>query len=344
MPRILITCRYDSWCLARQTPECSGKWGDYQFIFQPDGEAVDGWVVLDDLPSRIDQKCSPDTTLLITGEPESVRRYRSRFTCQFGGVWTSHRSIQHPSRLLQNEGQHWHYGMRKGSVHTEPLTYDDLCRLGAPKKPKLASVICSNKAVTPDHRRRVEFVQELKRRLGDQVEVFGRGIRSMDDKSEAIWPFKYHVVLENDHSDFFMTEKISDAYLGYSYPIYFGGTEADNRFAPGSFARIDIYDPESAFSKIEQILNSTTYEDSLALLCEARQRVLTDNNILSMIAEYFDELLSGTVRRPQQVTLREKSDRVNLVIDQVRRTLSPSFNRSGLRKRPSQFLQHAEQR
>ncbi len=319
MPRVLVSASFDESLLARQTPQALGRWGDYQFLFEPDGQPVDAWLVYDDLKQPLTQVCPPANTLLITGEPASLRQYRSRYTSQFGQVWSSHTNIQHPHVTLRNEAQHWHYGLRSGSAHGRSLNFDDLQSLARPAKPKLLSVLCSAKAITADHRRRLDFVQYLQAELGDQIDVFGSGICPVADKSDAIWPYKYTIVLENDHSDHFMTEKLPDAYLGWSYPIYFGGREAYHRFPEGSFTAIDIYQPEQALNVIRNVIASDTYEHAIDRIAEARNSVLTKHNLFAMVVDYLRVNL--VKQRAASVTLLPKSHRASLVVQQLKRTL-----------------------
>ncbi len=320
MPRVLVTASFDEYLLARQTPQAAGHWEDYQFLFAPDGDPVDAWLIYDDLKQPMTQVCPPANTLLITGEPASLRQYRSRYTSQFGQVWSSHTTIQHPHTTLRNEAQHWHYGLWNGSAHGHSLNFDNLVALRPPAKPKSLSVLCSAKAVTADHRRRLEFVQYLQAELGDQVDVFGSDTRPVADKSEAIWPYKYHIVLENDHSDHFMTEKLPDAFLGWSYPLYFGGNEAYHRFPEGSFTAIDIYQPEQALNVIRNVLTSDTYENSLDRIAMARENVLTKHNLFAMVVEHLRVNL--VKQAATAVTLLPKSHRTSLVVQQLKRTLT----------------------
>ena len=325
MPRILISASFDEHLLTRQTPGGAGDWDEFQFVTSPSDQAVDGWVVYDDLRHPIEQKCPSSNTLLITGEPESVRRYRSRYTGQFGQIWSSHTSIHHPHLTNSCESQHWHYGMYRSEAHGEPLLFDDLVGLGRPEKSKLMSVICSSKAHTEDHRQRLAFVERLKERFGDSIDVFGRGVRSVQDKSDAIWPYKYHLVLENDHSDYFMTEKLPDAFLGWSYPIYFGGREAYHRLPEGAFSAIDIYHPEQAIGMIEDVIKANLYDSAYDNVAEARKTVLYDLNIMARMAEYWRaNLVDDPVER---TTLFPKCYRTNLVLRQVQRFARRTFAR-----------------
>ena len=320
MPRVLITATFDESSLARQTSQGAGRWEDFQFLFQPDGDPVDAWVVYDDLKQPVTQLCPPSNTLLITGRPASLRQYRTRYTSQFGQIWTSHTNITHPHVTLRYEAQHWHYGLQTSGAHGRPLSLEALQELKRPEKPKLLSVLCSTKTVTADHRRRVDFARTLKAEFGDQIDVFGHGVRPVADKSDAIWPYKYHIVLESDHSKHFMSEKLPDAFLGWSYPIYFGGNEPYHRFPEGSFTAIDIYQPEKALNVIRNVLASETYESSVDRIAEARNNVLAKHNLVSMLVDYWR---TNLVRQPASlVTMLPKSHRTSLVVQQIRRSLS----------------------
>ncbi len=319
MPRIRVSASFPVELILRQTPGRCGRWQEFEFVSDSFEGPTDAWVVYDDLDQPSEHSCPPSNTLLITGEPESVRRYRSRFTGQFARVWTSQASVRHPRLTRRNEAQHWHYGLRPGKTHGCQLAFDDLQRLQRPDKSRLISVICSAKSQTPDHRQRLEFVRRLQQALGNDIDVFGRGIREIADKSDAIYDYRYHVVLENDHSEHFMTEKLADAYLGWSYPIYFGGREAYFRYPPGSFTAIDIYDPDQSIRIIQDVIKTDMYSQSSAGIAEARNRVLMENNICKMLADYWRENL---VSQPvQSVRLLPKNRRASLVIQQMTRAL-----------------------
>ncbi len=325
MPRILLSASFPESLVARQSPQCSGRWEEFEFIFTPDGNPVDAWVVYDNLRETLTQVCRRGNTLLITGEPESVRRYRPRFTGQFDQVWTSQESIRHPHLTRCNEAQHWHYAMRPSSAHGHALHFDELVALPRPHKSKLISVICSNKALTPDHRHRLEFVKLLRQEFGDTIDYYGRGLRHLEDKADAIWPYRYHIVLENDHSGTFMTEKLSDAFLGWSFPIYFGGSEAAKRYPAGSFRSIDIYQPQQAIATIRELIAGDVYQRSLEQLAEARQAVLFKNNLLAMLADYWRQHLRENAAA--KIRLLPKSHRASLVLQQVGRNLQRPFYR-----------------
>lgn len=293
-------------------------------MFEPTSEAVDAWVVYDNLRQPITQSCPTANTLLITGEPASIRKYRSRFTSQFSRLWTSHGGVLHPRVMQRNESQHWHYGIKPSQSHGAPLGFDQLVALERPNKTKLLSVICSSKTVTEDHRRRLDFVNKLRAKFGDQIDVFGSGIRPVADKADAIWNYKFHIVLENDCSDYFMTEKLPDAFLGWSYPIYYGSSEAYHHFPEGSFTAIDIRDPEKSLLIIEDVIRSDAYAHSQSQIAEARKEVLWQHNLIAALARYWRSELTAGDSTVESVKLLPKSHRSSLVIRQLQRLILPS--------------------
>jgi hypothetical protein len=119
--------------------------------------------------------------------------------------------------------------------------------------------------------------------LGDRVDVFGRGVRPIDDKQGAIADYKYHIALENNVIDHFWTEKLADAYLGDAFPIFSGCNNLDAYFDERSFRRIDIDDPDRAIDAIEAILDSTLWEDNREFIRESRRRVMREYNVFAVV-------------------------------------------------------------
>ena len=77
----------------------------------------------------------------------------------------------------------------------------------------------------------------------------------MSDKAEAIAPYAYHLVLENNYIDNFWTEKLADAWIGWALPLYLG---APNLAAacglPDGFVALDPDDEEGNLARIAQCL------------------------------------------------------------------------------------------
>ncbi len=163
----------------------------------------------------------------------------------------------------------------------------------------------SNKAITPAHRHRQEFVAALRLHFGSDLAIFGRGVRDIGDKGEALLPFKYHLALENSAFYHYWTEKLADPLLCWSFPFYWGCPNAEDYFPAGALQRINIYDPRATISVIEQAIRDDTYAKSLPVLDEARRRILQDYNLFAVAAKLCSEpdpKPRSVVRlRPEQV-------------------------------------------
>lgn len=80
------------------------------------------------------------------------------------------------------------------------------------------------------HHKRLKFVKHLMNEALPEIHVWGYGMRELKNKADAIDPYKYHLAIENHSCDHHWTEKLADAFLGFSLPIYFGCTNLDHYF------------------------------------------------------------------------------------------------------------------
>jgi len=281
-------------CFKRQTPENSGVWQGIQFYVNEHVEACDYWVIYEGLPQVEHTICPPENIILITGEPPSSKVYDRDFIRQFNLVVTSHRQMEHFNILHTQQALPWHIASRERN--SIPLRgYDDLLKDQIPK-PKLLSVISSDLEVTEGHAKRKAFVHRLKQHFGDRLDVFGRGIRDIEDKWDAIAPYQYHIVLENSSFDNYWTEKLSDCYLGNAFPFYYGCPNIGNYFPGSSYRMIDIERFDEAIDIIESTIKQETYQAAQASLQLAKRWVMNKYNVFQLISELCDGSDSGHQR------------------------------------------------
>ncbi len=261
----------------RRFPNREPIWDNCEFIFDRDCRDYDWLAVYDDLPRDRPEEilaCSRQNTLLLTGEPSSITRYGKRFLAQFGHVLTSQEphAIHHPSLIHRQPGLLWYYG---GPDHRG--NYDWLKTVTPPEKTKSISCVCSTKAMGHTlHSQRLAFVRRLMDGDLPQLDVWGYGIRHLDNKADAIDPYKYHLAIENHSCDHHWTEKLADAFLGFSLPIYYGCTNLNKYFPPESYIWIDMRDPGRALATIRETLASDPYDKRLPAITEARRRVIEE--------------------------------------------------------------------
>ena len=85
-------------------------------------------------------------------------------------------------------------------------------------KSKLVSAISSTKAFLPGHRKRLEFISSVR----DKVDLYGRGIKEIPSKLDALQDYMFSIAIENAFDYTYFTEKITDCFLTGTVPIYHG--------------------------------------------------------------------------------------------------------------------------
>jgi len=130
---------------------------------------------------------------------------------------------------------------------------------------------------------------ELKKRLGDELHLFGRGINPISNKAEAMDDFRYHIAVENHIEPHHWTEKIADCFLAYCLPFYYGPPNIGDYFPEDAVIPIDIFDIDGAEETIRAAIAMGLYEKRLPAIIEARKRVLNDYNLMTVIARLVSE-------------------------------------------------------
>lgn len=274
----------------RQFPGGEPRWGRCDFILDAQAQDYDWLVVYNDLPRRAQRETlsgAAENTLLVTTEPPSIKAYGNDFTAQFGHVLTSQPAwaLPHPHRIYSQPALQWYYG----KMLDEPLAFDRMAAFAPTEKTRMLSTMCSNKRQRHTlHRRRYDFTHALKAEI-PELEIFGLGVRPVQDKTEALDAYRYHLVIENYFGPHHWTEKLADAFLGASLPFYAGCPNAEDYFPAESLIRIDIRDVRGSAEIIRQAMRDGEYARRLPQILEARQRVLERYNLFAVLAREIEQ-------------------------------------------------------
>lgn len=285
------------------TPGGGFRWGECRFDFNPEeGGRADFAVVLGNARPRDRFAVAPENTLFIAGEPLAKKLYPQAFYRQFGHVVDSHPASRHPHLHVSALGLNWHVGLERGSNRYR-YGFDHLSGLAYPDKQNRISVVCSDASKTEGQRQRLALLDGLKRRLGDRLVHFGRGFEPIDDKMDAILPYRFHLVLENCVLPNYWTEKLADAYLGWGYPVYLGCPNVGEYLPADSLASINDLGVDAAAARIAALLDVPLGAQRESALAEARHRVLNVYNPFAWAARWAQQLYRpGLAEKP--VTLR----------------------------------------
>lgn len=297
----------------RQLPPSGSFTGKCEFVMERDATDYDWLVVVDDVNRHLTSEpeklhCAPEHSLLTTTEPHSITRYSHHFTRQFAHVLTSQSPAQlpHPKHIHSQPGNVW-YDFRG---------YEKILEAGLAEKTEDLSMICSTKQQRHTmHRQRFEFCEWLAGELPG-IAYYGEGHRPIRRKFEALAPYRYHVVIENDFGPHHWTEKLADAYLNGCLPIYQGCTNLEEYFPRESFVQIDIADRQKSLAAIRELLaDPQTYPSRLDAIREARRRVMEEYNLPAMleriVLEHYDPSRKATDHRllgRRQLRLRHPFD------------------------------------
>lgn len=284
---------HNSWPWMRQTEDGYGRVGQTQFELSSKALQIQWMVVMDEPPARCVTDIPKCRRILFLTELPEVKLYPSSYISQFGYVISPFlvRGISSSMLVHENPCYPWHLGVKiaDNGCTSKLLRLDDFRQMAVPKKKKKLSVICSNKTITVAQRKRIAFVEKLQIRFGDDVDVYGRGRNPISDKSQAILPYKYHLVLENSYLENSWTEKLSDAWLGYAYPIYLGASNIERCCPPGGLLTLQPDSDQANLMAIERLLQDDPWERCLPAIRECRRWVLETTNVFARVDRLIQE-------------------------------------------------------
>lgn len=255
---------------------------DYWFVFENLHKEIEKCTVRKDRVFYLNQETSYDVSYFLQTH---MKEFLNQFNLQFGSYQTYTNKYKNTLPFLP-----WMINFNStGSLFDKTdKNVEFLRNFKNPKKDKMISIICSDKKITNDHKVRYEFTYNLKKYFGENLDWYGQGVNPINDKWQAIKNYKYHIVIENGQRDNLISEKLFDAYLGLSFPLYFGAPNINDYFPKNSLRKINIYNFEETLNTIEKILSSDTYEKNYNTLLDSRDLVLSKYNFISRIYEIID--------------------------------------------------------
>jgi len=274
----------------RQTYFSSGL--VHKLIFSEEPGENDDWIILfggDSFPTT-HQYVNKCRRILVLMEHPAIWHPSNDLMSQVGIIICPFK-INHPEStiLIQHHAAvPWFYGMDfktdQGLSHVPLLNnyleLQDLEKLRAPKKTKLISCVVSAKRISPGQAWRIDLAEALKHFFADEIDLWGFGWNPLSNKQNAIDPYKYSLVIENDFSENYWTEKLSDAILGRAIPIYAGASKVQNYFS-GKIPQIKYAnDLNLAIEQIKKIIDSDYDSQDLDI---NRSQILFEHNLFYML-------------------------------------------------------------
>ena len=278
--------------------------GKYFFTSEQYGWLNADWLIVIDSPHSCFYTNIPrERRILFFGEPPEIRDYSQyiHYLEQFGIIVSICDIPNYSGRVIvSNSRLGWTAG-----IHGELSSMEKAERYPLPPKNRTISIISSLKHRTEYHRKRVEFMRRLQDELSGVIDCFGREFNPVDDKLQAIAPYKYHVVIENSRHKNYWTEKLTDAWAGWALPIYFGDPSIleqvpDKR----GIEIIDIDDFSGSLNRIREIIEGDVYASRIDAIKKCRQWALKASNPYELTCEIVEDSDSKTPALSQSELFR----------------------------------------
>lgn len=271
----------------QQSPKNLGEWRNCQFIFDPLEDKYDWFVIIDNMPTILPNitenlKCPKENTILVTTEPSSISRYGKGFAGQFHYLITNQneKTLPHANAIRSQTGIYWLYGKDFDAIVSD---------VSLPKTKKLSTICSSKRNGHTIHKKRFDFTKIIEEEI-PELERFGRGFKFIEKKYEALDDYEFHIVIENHIEKHMWSEKLADAFLGFTIPIYFGCPNIYDYFPEDSIILIDINNIESSIATIKKVISTPgEYQKRFEALKEARRRVIYEYNLLAMISNIIEK-------------------------------------------------------
>lgn len=234
-------------------------------------------------------KCKKGGLVFIGGEPPMVSVYTTSFLNQFDIIFTAHPKIKNFKNIIRQQYfNDWHFGFDY-SNKKHKHTFEEIVEMKIPNKTKNISIITSSLAVIPFHLKRLDFITKIKQTFGNEIDYYGRGFNFVNDKADAILPYRFHICIENTSINDLWTEKFADPLLGYSIPIYIGCANMDEYFPKDSFYYLNINDIDGAVTLLNKILAEPVkcYNEKLGELLQARNLLVNNYNIYPTLVNLY---------------------------------------------------------
>jgi hypothetical protein len=262
--------------LLRQSKSNKGIWDGVTFTFDPI-KKFDYLLILNFVSEDVVVTCPPENVWAIIQEPYLPQYFGwvKEGHSHFAKVFTP-KIVNKTSKYIESHpALNWHVNK----------SYDELASMNSPPiKTKEVSWITSNKGDFPGHRKRMSFLSQISDYSPMNIDIYGKGIKYIEDKWEALAPYKYSLAIENSSIANYWTEKIMDCYLSYTLPFYYGAANLEQYFPNDSFIRIDINDPVGASNIMAAAIKNNEWERRLPSIIAAREKVLNNYQLFPYIA------------------------------------------------------------
>ncbi|MDR2119062.1 MAG: hypothetical protein LBP25_05975 [Tannerellaceae bacterium] len=264
--------------LFRQTPGYSRMWEGIEFT-ESNNSQCDLLVVLNAPRKNLLLKVSPEARWLFSQEsPIELYKWHIRSFRYFSRVYTFWDKRYSPDIIHSQTALPWHINK----------SYDELLHLtkteAVSNKKKTLSWITSDAKDKDGHILRMSFKDFLLQE-NMNFDLWGRGFTPIDDKFDGLYPYKYSIAIENHSCNDYWTEKITDCFLSWTVPVYYGAKNITKYFPEKSMILIDPNDRKKSLSIIQDAIENNLFEEKVNYIEEARDLILNKYQFFPFVTQ-----------------------------------------------------------
>ena len=154
------------------------------------------------------------------------------------------------------------------------------------KKEEDLSILCSDKVMCTLHQFRLELARRCKKdRLAHTFGKFDGGSYSQS-VDESLDRFRFSIIIENDISDYYFSERLTSCFAAQTIPVYLGARKISQFFNPEGMILLENADLEAALGAIRQCTKEE-YEARLDGVLDNYNRVQEYVNMQDYLYEHF---------------------------------------------------------
>lgn len=269
----------ESW--SRMSEDGSGKWKNLQIT--SDRSLAQFYIIIN-APRPHEPPFPPEQTILFRMEPHMELRK------DLWGNWSN------PKRHFLFNGFHdLHHNNCEWWIK---YNYKELLtRKIVKSKEDCISTVLSSRYVDIGHRQRINFAKRLESDIN--LDVYGSNNFSwinyrgrVEDKGDALLPYKYTFNAENHYIKGYFTEKLIDAILSESLIFYKGAPDIGEYIEPEAYVLLSLHDCdyEKDVKLIQTAIREDWYSQRLPAIRRAKHKLLTEQQFFPRVYNILQSL------------------------------------------------------
>ncbi|WP_170137877.1 glycosyltransferase family 10 domain-containing protein [Chitinophaga dinghuensis] len=163
-------------------------------------------------------------------------------------------------------------------------------------KQNLLSTVTSGLKAFPGHKKRLLFLLQFDRIIEEgNFDIWGKSHNNplfdelkhyrgaIEEKYDALWPYKYHFACENSFHKGYFTEKIIDPIICECLTFYDGCPNLPEFIDPEAYIKINTDNMEESFETIAESIETDQWEKRIKAIKAQKERLLFHLNPLNII-------------------------------------------------------------